>query len=376
MHDEIIMKTLFKWKFHPEPIWVGTLCVALAGLVQGRAELDVVQETATEGGGSTEIQVNKELRVVKETQTEPGKSQVDFLLKELKPVSLKAKGLAPTEVPWLGIHTEEAPEVIAAQLELAPGAGLVVQYVTPESPAAKGGLQKNDVLAQWEDQWLVHPEQLRKLVQYRKEGDTVALKYYRGGKMSQVSVVLGKNKASEGSWPGIEGGADVWRFLGSGDPWPAIPRSEELRVKLDKIKESMGRLKIDEKKLENEIQRSMESAQKALTEALGRMTNVEPALDKTRRNLEKLIQSNIAVSQDARVTVKSDQRGVQSLVHADDDGTYVIVANPRKRLTAHDKQGTLLFDGEIESPEQRSRLPDELKAKVDSLLEMMPSQGR
>ena len=74
-----------------------------------------------------------------------------------------------------GFPIEEGSEALASQLGLAPGAGLVVTYVAPDSPAAKAGLEKNDVLVELEGQLLVHPAQLRKLVQARKEGDTIEL---------------------------------------------------------------------------------------------------------------------------------------------------------------------------------------------------------
>src|SRR5882724_950548 len=61
---------------------------------------------------------------------------------------------------WLGVSTTEASDALASQLDLQPGVGLVVTYVSTESPAAKAGLQKNDVLVSFEDQSLVHPAQL------------------------------------------------------------------------------------------------------------------------------------------------------------------------------------------------------------------------
>jgi len=42
----------------------------------------------------------------------------------------------------------------------------------------------------------------------------------------------------------------------------------------------------------------------------------------------------------------------------------VIVATPNKRLTAHDKDGKLLFDGDIETPEQQQKVPAEVWEKV------------
>ncbi len=85
------------------------------------------------------------------------------------------------DVPWLGVSASEAPEALAAQLNLKPGAGLVVTYVAPDSPAAKSGLRKNDLLVEFDDQPLVHPAQLRKLVRVHKEGEPAKLGFYRAG---------------------------------------------------------------------------------------------------------------------------------------------------------------------------------------------------
>ncbi len=93
---------------------------------------------------------------------------------------------------YLGIATSEASEALAAQLGLRNGAGLVVTYVGPDSPAAKGGLQKNDVLVRLGEQWLVHPAQLRKLIHSHKQGEVIELTFYRAGKEQTGSVTLGQ----------------------------------------------------------------------------------------------------------------------------------------------------------------------------------------
>jgi Ethanolamine utilization protein EutJ (predicted chaperonin) len=58
-------------------------------------------------------------------------------------------------------------------------------------------------------------------------------------------------------------------------------------------------------------------------------------------------------------------------VKTDDNGTYVIVANPKMRLTAHDNKGNLLFDGEIETAEQQKKVPKEVWAEVKPMLKQM-----
>src|SRR5277367_1581568 len=94
------------------------------------------------------------------------------------------------EVTWLGLSTEEASEALASQLGLKPGQGLLVDFVAPDSPAAKAGIQKFDVIEQLGDQTLVDPVQLRKLVQMQKEGDAIKLTLYRGGKKQTTSATL------------------------------------------------------------------------------------------------------------------------------------------------------------------------------------------
>ena len=83
------------------------------------------------------------------------------------------------------------------------------------------------------------------------------------------------------------------------------------------------------------------------------------------------------MDKDATVTVKSNGKSVKTMVKADDTGTYVIVANPKKRLTVHDKQGKLLFDDEIETSEQQEKMPKEIREKVKPMLEQMaPAKNR
>ena len=58
--------------------------------------------------------------------------------------------MARVDRSWLGVGVEEASEALQSQLGLAPRVGLLVTYVTSDSPAAKAGLEKNDVLVEFE----------------------------------------------------------------------------------------------------------------------------------------------------------------------------------------------------------------------------------
>lgn len=92
--------------------------------------------------------------------------------------------------PWIGIAMEPVPEVLRAHLSLARGEGIVVSHVAPESPAARAGLAENDILVRFEDQILVEPSQLRKLIGMKKPGDSVKLAYLRKGERKETSATL------------------------------------------------------------------------------------------------------------------------------------------------------------------------------------------
>src|SRR5262249_53517759 len=68
-------------------------------------------------------------------------------------------------VTYLGVETSQVPPVVSEQLGLGKGLGLVVDYVEPNSPAAAAGVQQNDILKMLNDQIVIEPSQLRKLLQ-------------------------------------------------------------------------------------------------------------------------------------------------------------------------------------------------------------------
>jgi hypothetical protein len=104
---------------------------------------------------------------------------------------------------------------------------------------------------------------------------------------------------------------------------------------------------------------------------LQNVTNAEPALGAVRRILEDLVGTGVVVDSNATVTVRSSAKGVKSLVNTDDSGTIIIVGDPKLHLTAHDKEGHLLFDGAIDTPQQRSKVPRAVWERVEPLLDKM-----
>ena len=95
-------------------------------------------------------------------------------------------------VTFLGVETSSVPRVVSEQLGLPKGFGLVVDYVVKDGPAAAGGVQQNDILKMLNDQILMEPDQLAKLVRSYSEGTTVTLTVLRKGAEMKLTVKLAK----------------------------------------------------------------------------------------------------------------------------------------------------------------------------------------
>ena len=148
--------------------------------------------------------------------------------------------------PWMGIAMEPVQEVVRAQLALAPGEGIVVNHVMPDSPAAKAGLKENDILLRFEDQIIVEPSQLRKLIAMRKPGDTVKLTCLRKGERKETNATLVEHELEAGEhnpmqWfqmgPGVRG------FQGGGGANPM----ERLQEQLKQLKEKHPGVVLDKR---------------------------------------------------------------------------------------------------------------------------------
>jgi membrane-associated protease RseP (regulator of RpoE activity) len=267
------------------------------------------------------------------------------------------------DVAWLGISTDEACEVLAAQLGLKPGEGLVVIYVEPNSPAAKAGLQKYDVLVSMGDQMLVHPHQLRKLVRLQKEGDSIKLEFYRGGKKQSATATLSKTTDR------TDAGDDMLRGLQFqlGEPKIANTTHEHM----NNLQETLSHAGYNRQTVNADLQRSMEQARKALHEALTRNGNLTWVIGPGATNLDALTLEGLSVGKGTTLTVKKNANSAKSIAKADETGTYVIVSNPKKRLTVHDNAGKLLFDGEIETDAQQQNVPPEIWTKAKAMLDEM-----
>src|SRR5947209_3603168 len=138
-------------------------------------------------------------------------------------------------VTYLGVETSQVPDVVSEQLGLAKGLGLVVEYVESNSPAASAGVQQNDILKMLNDQILIEPSQLRKLLQTFPEGTEVTLTILRKGKEQKLTIKLAKKEVPQRHAMISRGNNDwQWDFDDTGD------LGEQMQELKEQLKEQLG----------------------------------------------------------------------------------------------------------------------------------------
>ena len=140
----------------------------------------------------------------------------------------------------------------------------------------------------------------------------------------------------------------------------------------------LDQAKAQQKDALQQEKRAMEDARRAMERALREHPEEMKALASEKNDLTELADKGISVDDDTSIVVKKDLKNARSIVTTDDSGTYIIVADPKKRLTAHDRDGKLLFDGEVETPDQQAAVPKAVWEKVKPMIDQLgaPPDGK
>ncbi|HEY7115296.1 MAG TPA: PDZ domain-containing protein [Tepidisphaeraceae bacterium] len=215
------------------------------------------------------------------------------------------------KVAYIGVATSETPPVLASQMKLSPGMGLVVDYVVANSPAEKSGIKQYDLITRFDDQLLTNPEQLRTLVRMKKQSDDVKLTILRQGATITVSIELEQQEVD----------VEVTPEVGLAVPDPNLARNGDV-VLWDFTPD--GKLNV---------------APQPPADAFGGGGGVIA--------LANIDGKNQIVWSDAQATLNLDVK----------DGRAV-------NMVARDRAGKELFNGPVETDEQRKALPEGLGDKL------------
>src|SRR6266536_6306815 len=247
-------------------------------------------------------------------------------------------------VTYLGVETSQVPPVVSEQLGLGKGLGLVVDYVEPNSPAAAGGVQQNDILKMLNDQILIEPSQLRKLLQTFPDGTEVTLTVLRKGQEQKLSAKLAKKEVPQRHhlFPG--GNRDWhWDFDETGD------LGDQMQDLKEQLKEQLG--DAQHGMIHGAVMQAHEAARRAKNDA--------------RRAADEL---RIFFEDNGAVKASKIDLGKAQIVFSDEKGELNLAnVDGRKLLTVKDPHGKLLFSGPVETKEDLDKMPADVRERYDRL---------
>jgi hypothetical protein len=253
-------------------------------------------------------------------------------------------------VTFLGVETSSVPRVVSEQLGLPKGFGLVVDYVVPDGPAAAAGVQQNDIIKMFNDQILMEPDQLAKLVRSYQEGTNVTLTILRKNAETKVTVKLGKKEVRQRDH-------DFGMF-----------NMENMNEKMQTMNEKMKDFKFDfsDANFGPDIRETVRNAQREAARASAEARReARRAAEEARRSARdmRLFSRDKGAMKSTTIDL-----GKATIVFSDEQGEMKIeTVDGKKILTAKDPQGRLLFSGPVESKEDLDKVPANVRQRYDKL---------
>jgi len=115
---------------------------------------------------------------------------------------------------YLGVHIQDVTPGLAKQFGLNQGGGVLIGDVSPDTPAAKAGMQKGDIVTALNGQPLTAANQLQVQISQMEPGASAKLTIWRDGKSRDLTVNLGElpetaekagtGKENQGALEGVE----------------------------------------------------------------------------------------------------------------------------------------------------------------------------
>lgn len=256
---------------------------------------------------------------------------------------------ADVDHAYLGVHTTRLDRGTSYQLGLPPGVHLQVEKVAPGSPAEGAGVKLYDVLLKLDDQLLINPEQLKTLVRLRNPGERISLSILRQAKPLSLSVELLEVPENHRDSYGRErmnhlDSFDIDSLFGPGD----------------RMRDFFRRHSFDFPDIGNFQEQRLFSNPRLQGSSVSPSTSSKTQDDPLHGD-RSVTQSHSYSSSTQQVTLTD---GEGSLQWTEKDGL--------RFLRATDLAGRVLFEGSISSEEDREKLPQGVRDR----LQIMQNSGQ
>lgn len=250
-----------------------------------------------------------------------------------------AQPKAQMETPFLGVVSDQVPDMLADHLALKPGEGIIVRSLVPDGPAAKSGIAVNDVVTKVAGQPVGSPMDVTKQISSHKPGESISLDLIHKGKPVTLDVTLGIRPA--------EMADNAPRTLDQLD-LEGLPKELAERVR-DAIAGNLGGFELG-----------------------GDQGQVPPRMEEAMRDLQKRMQGAIGKAgfalPDDDVAGKVQIQGGATIRQMDQQGSVEVKAKDgAKEVTVRDQQGNLTWSGPWDTAQDKASAPADVRQRVDSL---------
>ena len=244
------------------------------------------------------------------------------------------------KVTFLGVSASTLPKGMSEQLNLPRGIHLSVDQVSPDSPAEQAGLTLYDILLELDDQILVNSDQLKALVRMKNPDDRVQLKILRKGKPMTLEVKLAE---SEVAWTERNGSPQRFYPKGSfpGDPFSQDPFFRTHNSSIMELLKKHGFNHLPGISQNSRLDQDPFDIESPLHGPSSNTGNVQS------------------------FNYSSEQK---QIITTDEQGTLEYsVKDQNKHLRATSPDGELLFDGPVNTDEDRKNLSKDLYQRLEKL---------
>jgi len=243
------------------------------------------------------------------------------------------------QTAFLGIVSNEVPEMLADHLGLKPGEGVIVRSLVPEGPAAKAGLTENDVILKFGSNPVGSPKDITDEVTSHKPGDSVSVDLIHRGKSTKLDIALGaKPQGFAAADPSL---LDAGQLEG-------IPKDLAERIK-KALAGNLGGL---------DLQFGAGNAQAG------------PQIEEAMRELRLRMQGAMgqALLPPADAAPKVQVQGGATIRMRDAQGSVEIKSNDgSKEVTIRDQQDNVVWNGPWDTAQDKQAAPPDVRKRVESL---------
>jgi len=249
------------------------------------------------------------------------------------------------ELAYLGVVSQNIPEILAEHIGLDADVGVVVESVMPDGPAANAGIVANDVITHVGGKPITSVFDLSREVQTHKPGDEVKVSVIQKGKPAEIDVKFGVRPDD----------------LAMANPKPldqlnleGIPQELADRVR-DAIQGNLE-MQFDIKdrgielgELNAEMQEEMKDIRKRMQDAMQGVQGIQ--------GLEGAIPGgNIHIQQGATIRLLDDKGSVE--LKSNDGG---------KEVTLRDKDNNITWAGPWDTDQDKAAAPDDVRERVERM---------